>query len=110
MWRFRSEWTASFIAAAVAFAAAATGPDAEPPSKKSPEAIAKPANETKPKEKLTCTTEPVTGSLRARRVCVTQKQIDAQRQAVEDLNRDRRETGGTHVAQGERPAVELSGR
>jgi hypothetical protein len=65
------------------------------PSKPAPEAAAKPAKEAKPKEKVICTTEELAGSLIPKRVCHTQQQLDNQRQAVDDLNRERRELGGT---------------
>jgi hypothetical protein len=94
----RSGTTASSIVAAFALAAAGAALAAEPP-KKPPEAAAKPAVETNAKEQLVCTTEAVTGSLRPKRVCVSQKQINAQREAVEDLNRERRELGGASAGE-----------
>ena len=69
---------------------------AEPP-KKPPDANANSAKESSPKEKLICTKQEVAGSLIPKRVCQTQKQLDAQLRAVEDLNNERRELGGTRT-------------
>src|SRR4051812_11849331 len=80
----------------VVLAIAGAGPVlAADPSAKSPDASAKPAKEAKAKEKLICSTQEIAGSLIPKRVCQTQKEIDAQRRAVEDLNSERRELGGT---------------
>jgi hypothetical protein len=67
------------------------------PSKPPPEAKAKPAKESDAKEKLICTRQEVAGSLIPKRVCQTQQQLDAQREAVEDLAKERRELGGTRT-------------
>jgi hypothetical protein len=108
--RPRSVSTAASIIALFAMAAASPGLAAETAAKP-PQTAAKPAQETIPKEKLVCTKEEVVGSLVPKRVCRTQKQIDAQLQAVEDLNRERRELGGTRTEQlGMTPSSGLSGR
>src|SRR5215207_5261085 len=74
----------AIIAAALAIALATPALGAEPPAKP-PEPTAKPSKAASPKEKLICTTDEVAGSLIPKRVCRTQKQIDAQLQATEDL-------------------------
>jgi hypothetical protein len=90
----RSVSIASCIVAVLAIAAASPAPGAEP-SKRPPEASAKPVKEPNSKEKVVCATEEVAGSIIPRRVCRSQKQADAQRQAIEDLNSERKELGGT---------------
>jgi hypothetical protein len=67
------------------------------PSAKPPAAAAKQAKEAAPKDKLVCTRREVAGSVIPKRVCETQKQVDAQRQAVDDLVSERREIGGTRT-------------
>jgi hypothetical protein len=67
---------------------------AEPAAKAADPAV-KPAKPKADKQDLVCTTQEVAGSLIPKRVCQTRKQIDAQRQAVEDLSSERREQGGT---------------
>jgi hypothetical protein len=103
MWPSRSAAVAP-IAAVLAMALAAPALGAEPASKP-PETAAKPA-----KEKLVCRNEEVTGSLVRKRVCFTETQIKAQRQAVEDLNKERRELGATKTElSGMTPSGTLSG-
>jgi invasion protein IalB len=106
MRRLRSASTA--IAAALALAGAAPGLAAEP-STTPPQAAATPADATSAKEKLVCTTETVTGSLRPKRVCLTQQQIKAQREAVDDLVRERRELGGGSAGETNRASLSASG-
>jgi hypothetical protein len=96
MSRPRSASTAAAILAVLAFAAVSPALAAEP-SANPPQATAKPAKEATPKEKLVCTKDEVAGSLIPKRVCRTQKQVDAQLQAVEDLSKERRELGGTRT-------------
>jgi hypothetical protein len=94
--RPRSVSTAASILVVFAIAAASPALAAEPATK-APPAAANPAKEANPKEKLVCTKDEVAGSLIPKRVCRTQKQIDAQLQAVEDLNKERREMGSTRT-------------
>ncbi|MDB5453807.1 MAG: hypothetical protein JWO33_2385 [Caulobacteraceae bacterium] len=96
------------IVAALAIVAAAPVLATEP-SKTPPQTPAKPADATSAKEKLVCTTEAVTGSLRPKRVCFTQKQISAQREAVDDLVRERRELGGGSAGETGRGSLSPSG-
>jgi hypothetical protein len=79
---------------AIALAGAAPVSGAEP-AKQPPTATAQPAKETNAKEKVICTKHEVAGSLIPKRVCETQKQRDAQLEAIQDLNKERRELGGT---------------
>jgi hypothetical protein len=82
----------------VALGAASAAPGAEP-SKPPQEAKTKPAKESDAKEKLICTKQEVAGSLIPKRICQTQQQLDAQRTAVDDLVKERRELGGTKTEQ-----------
>ncbi|CAN5115767.1 hypothetical protein BH11PSE2_BH11PSE2_17390 [soil metagenome] len=68
---------------------------------KPPETNAQPAKVPKPKEKLICTTEEVTGSLMRKRVCRTEQQIEAERRATEDLKNQRQGSGA--ILQGDKP-------
>src|SRR5436190_1468680 len=77
---------------AIALAGAAPVSGAEP-SRQPADATAQPAKAANAKEKLICTKHEVAGSLIPVRVCETQKQRDAQLQAIEDLNKERRELG-----------------
>ena len=86
------------LAVVVALGGAAPALGAEP-SKPQPDAKAKPSKDGDAKEKLICTKEEVAGSLIPKRVCQTQQQIDAQRTAVDDLVKERRELGGTKTEQ-----------
>jgi hypothetical protein len=83
----------SGVIVAVATAGAAPVLGAET-AKTTPAATAKPSSEVKSKEKVVCTKDEVAGSLIPKRVCRTQAQVDAQLQAIEDLNKERREIGG----------------
>ena len=96
MSRPQSASTATAILAVLAVVTASPARGAETPANP-PQAAAKPAKEANPKEKLVCTKDEVAGSLIPKRVCRTQKQIDAQLQAVEDLNKERRELGSTRT-------------
>jgi hypothetical protein len=84
------------LALAIALAGAAPVSGAEP-ARQSPTATAQPSKETTPREKLICTKHEVAGSLIPKRVCETQKQRDAQLEAIQDLNKERRELGGTRT-------------
>jgi hypothetical protein len=87
----RIAWSVSILAVVAILGSSALAAD---PPKKPPESAAKTGDQANAKEKLECSYTEVAGTLMRKRVCFTQAQLKAQREANEDLVRERRELGG----------------